>query len=278
MEPFQQLDKIEEYKRRLGMHTAVVNSSGKIWIFVEDFFEVEILADHEQQITVKLNSNGLHEEIMDSLEDLATNINRPWMIAGDFNVIMSEKEKYGGLAVGANEIQDFKVCMKNCIEVNHLIRNGSDHAPLLISYSGSTIPIKKPFKFLNFWVKNETFLDLVRTHYTTNFLANPFTPFHFKLKKVKDALVQWSKDTFGNIFQDIETLEEVIKVHEIQFELQLTPNKREKLYRVQADMNRYLHLEEEFLKQKDGMQWFQDGDRNTKFFHAYVQGRRKRFQ
>ncbi|XP_075074378.1 uncharacterized protein LOC142161983 [Nicotiana tabacum] len=45
---------------------------------------------------------------------------------------------------------------------------------------------------------------------------------------------------------------------------------------VQAEMIKYLALEEEFWRQKPGMLWFKDGDRNTKFFHAQVNGRRKR--
>ncbi|XP_059285190.1 uncharacterized protein LOC132038554 [Lycium ferocissimum] len=240
LEPFQQPDKIEEYRRRLGMQIALANVSGKIWIFVDDLFEVETVTDHMQHITFKLKSNGLQEDIVitivytrctqrerlelwDSLEDIATNMNmnRPWMIGGDFNVIMSEEEKYRGLAVGANETQDFNLCMQNCemqdfgfkgskytwwngqsgeycilkrldrclgnlkiqqmypgIEVKHLIKIGSDHAPLLISYAGNNMPIKKPFKFLNFWVKNETFLDVVKAQWTADFMANPFTLFH----------------------------------------------------------------------------------------------------
>ncbi|XP_019258573.1 PREDICTED: uncharacterized protein LOC109236798 [Nicotiana attenuata] len=43
-------------------------------------------------------------------------------------------------------------------------------------------------------------------------------------------------------------------------------------------MIRYLALEEEFWKQKAGMLWFKDGDRNTKFFHVQVKGRRKKLQ
>ncbi|XP_019229533.1 PREDICTED: uncharacterized protein LOC109210559 [Nicotiana attenuata] len=53
---------------------------------------------------------------------------------------------------------------------------------------------------------------------------------------------------------------------------------RERLQKVQAEIIRYLAIEEEFLKQKAGMAWFKDGDRNTKFFHAQVRGRRKRLQ
>ncbi|XP_055835039.1 uncharacterized protein LOC129903500 [Solanum dulcamara] len=256
MEPFQDSNKIEEYKRRLGMEHAMANISGKIWIFVEDIFDYHIIMDHQQHLTINLKIRGSQEEMLvtivyakctqnerldlwDSLEDLSTSVNIPWMIGGDFNAITSEEEKYGGLPVTINEIMDFRVCIQNCgmsdlgfrgskftwwngqngedcifkrldrclgnqllqtkysnVDIKHLIRSGSDHAPMLISYTGDNRSIKKPFKFLNFWV----------------------------------------------------------------------------------DLNKYLHLEEEFWKQKAGMQWFQDGDRNTKFFHAHVQGRRKRMQ
>ncbi|XP_060170522.1 uncharacterized protein LOC132601460 [Lycium barbarum] len=54
-------------------------------------------------------------------------------------------------------------------------------------------------------------------------MANPFILFHHKLKKVKVALVQWSFHTSGNIFLEIKTLEGVIKVHEVQFEIMPTP-------------------------------------------------------
>lgn len=39
-----------------------------------------------------------------------------------------------------------------------------------------------------------------------------------------------------------------------------------------------MDLEEELCKQKAGMSWFKHGDRNTKFFHDLVNGRRKRLQ
>ncbi|XP_059281333.1 uncharacterized protein LOC132035027 [Lycium ferocissimum] len=247
----------------------------------EDIFDCHILVDHPQHLALKLTLRGNQDEMVvslvyakcsqeermelwPSLEDIATTMVVPWLISGDFNVITSDEEKYGGLPVTINEVQDFRDCVQSCgvadlgfkgskftcwngqsgddyifkrldiclgnhalqmkftaIEISHFIRTGSDHVPLLISYFGESVSVKKPFKFLNFWAKHDSFLDIVR------------------------ALVQWSKQTFGNIFQEIETLEEVIK---------------------------------EFWKQKAGMQWFQDGDRNTRFFHAYVQGRRRRLQ
>lgn len=96
------------------------------------------------------------------------------------------------------------------------------------------------------------------------------------MKRVKQALTRWSKETFGDIFQQISTLEDVIKVKEIQLEIRQSVQNRVELYKAQADLKRYLKIEEEFWKQKAGMKWFQDGDRNTKFFHSYVTSRRKK--
>jgi len=67
-------------------------------------------------------------------------------------------------------------------------------------------------------------------------------------------------------------------VHEAQFDRSPTYHNRERLQKVQAELIRFLVLEKEFWKQKAGMSWFQDGDRNTKFFHAQVNSRRRRLQ
>ncbi|XP_015162378.1 uncharacterized protein [Solanum tuberosum] len=85
---------------------------------------------------------------------------------------------------------------------------------------------------------------------------------------VKKVLFQWSKETLGNIFQEIITLEEVIKVNETQFELDPSGTNRENLHKSQAELRKQLQREEEFWKQKAGMEWFKEGEKNTKFFHT----------
>lgn len=76
------------------------------------------------------------------------------------------------------------------VDIEHLIRSGSDHAPLLISFSTKVEKIIKSFKFLNFWLKDESFMEVVGEQWTTDFAANPFTIFHYKLKNLKKALSQ----------------------------------------------------------------------------------------
>ncbi|KAG5610592.1 hypothetical protein H5410_021873 [Solanum commersonii] len=43
-----------------------------------------------------------------------------------------------------------------------------------------------------------------------------------------------------------------------------------------AELKFYSHFEEEFRRQKASVQWFEEGDSNTKFFHSLVRRRRKR--
>jgi len=40
-------------------------------------------------------------------------------------------------------------------EVHHLIRQGSDHAPLHLICNSEEEPIVKTFRFLNFWTKHD---------------------------------------------------------------------------------------------------------------------------
>ncbi|XP_019240115.1 PREDICTED: uncharacterized protein LOC109220106 [Nicotiana attenuata] len=155
---------------------------------------------------------------------------------------------------------------------------GSDHSPLLLKCDIESPPIKKSFRFLNFWTKHESFLDVVKENWNADFSANPFVLFNFKLKKLKKALSVWSRATYGDVFQKIASLEELVLVHERQFEINPTQMNRQRLHKVQAEMIKYLALEEEFWRQKAGMMWFKDGDRNSKFFHAQVKGRRKRLK
>ncbi|XP_075087606.1 uncharacterized protein LOC107820507 [Nicotiana tabacum] len=303
MEPWQDINKLEEYRRKLGIHSAYANMNGKIWAFVDEDIDVDIVMNMKQQMTLKLFHRNMSKELYmillyakcdaiarielwDSMYHLASDMESPWLVGGDFNVILSEEEK-----VYLTEVEDFTHCMDTCtlynlgfkgslytwwngssdidcifkrqdrfftnqqfldlfpaLEVEHLIKYGSDHAPLLLSCNIDTVQVKKHFKFLNFWTKHKTFLKL------------------------------GAKETFGDIFKQVAALEDVIKVHEIEFELNPTAQNRAKLHKVEADLTKYYHLEEELWRQKAGMQWFKDGDRKTKFFHAHVRGKRKRLQ
>ncbi|XP_075111897.1 uncharacterized protein LOC142182015 [Nicotiana tabacum] len=53
-------------------------------------------------------------ELWDTLYSLDTNMVLPWLVGGDFNMIWDEEEKFGGLPVHINEIDDFRHCITTC--------------------------------------------------------------------------------------------------------------------------------------------------------------------
>ncbi|XP_075095163.1 uncharacterized protein LOC142173465 [Nicotiana tabacum] len=258
--------------------------------------EWKLVEDTEQHVTVRVFHHDLGQHMMmafvyakcsamkrldlwDHLYYLASDMELPWLVGGDFNVILYEYEKIGGLLVHPPEYENFAFCVNSCglfeqgykgspftwwngrsnaecifkrldrifvnlpfqnmlptIEVEHLIRTGLDHAPMLMTCGVQTTNFVKPFRFLNFWTKHATFMDV-------------------------------SRETFGDIFKQFAILEDIVRVKEMLFEEEPTTENRIVLQKAQSELKKYLSIEEKYWKQKAGMTWFAEGDRNTMDFY-----------
>ncbi|XP_071933165.1 uncharacterized protein [Coffea arabica] len=130
--------------------------------------------------------------------------------------------------------------LKNTVVVQHLGRDPSDHAPLLLSTVTRLNGKPVPFRFLNVWVAKSGFLDVVKESWSTVFTGSPFTVLLGKLQRVKQALRQCN------------------------------------LQEARARLRNALVVEEEFWRQKAHVKWLCDGDRNTRFFQAVVTERRRK--
>lgn len=69
-----------------------------------------------------------------------------------------------------------------------------------------------------------------------------------------------------------------IKVKELQLEMNNTEENRKDLMKTDVELQKFYQLEEEYWRQKSGMKWFNNGDRNIKFFHSDVKGRRRKLK
>ncbi|XP_060210653.1 uncharacterized protein LOC132637604 [Lycium barbarum] len=253
-----------------------------------DEWQGVVISESEQQVSLQLTHLSLNqsvlvsvvyakfdreerEEFWESMVELANQHDLPWIIGGDFNVIVSDEEKQGGLPVSSNETLDFSNCIQSCglidvgfsgskftwwngrteedyifkrldrilvnqqvldimpsTTVTHMIRHGSDHAALHLECNSNAEHIIKSFKFLNFWTNHHTFMDHLWEYISA-----------------------------------IATIEDTIKMKELQLENNPSRESRMLLYQAQAELTRFLHLEEEYWKRnKLSLKIIQDSNGN----------------
>ncbi|KAH0642254.1 hypothetical protein KY289_033228 [Solanum tuberosum] len=128
MEPFQSPLELDQYKRKLGFANVGVNCLGKIWFFWREDWEGDIILDMVQQVTLKFNMNNQEFlistvyarcnaldrlELWEELGTFGDMDQCPWIIGGDFNVILNEEEKSGGLQFTQTEALDFAAFISN---------------------------------------------------------------------------------------------------------------------------------------------------------------------
>ncbi|KAH0766277.1 hypothetical protein KY285_002148 [Solanum tuberosum] len=160
--------------------------------------------------------------------------------------------------------------------VEHLVRTGSDHAPMLISTSNSLREPKKYFRFLDFWTEHEGFMQVVEDAWIIHVEGSPMWKFHLKLKNVCKSLSHWSRNTIGNIFDKTKELQSKLEMLEKNCLTNNSEANRMEYNCTNALLVRHIKKEESFWRQKAGLKWFNDGDNNTKFFHSVINSRRKK--
>nr|XP_016492994.1 PREDICTED: uncharacterized protein LOC107812412 [Nicotiana tabacum] len=247
---------IQRYRMRLNMETTYANINGKIWLFfdtvVECFRETGIVRSFVL-FDEKIGGLPVHSH---EYEDFAFCVNSYelfdqgykgspftwWNGRPNAECIFKRLDR-----IFVN--MQFQ-SMLPTIEVEHLIRTGSDHAPLLMTCGEQTSNFIKPFRFLNFWTEHATFMEVVRQNWEVVFIGDPFLMFKNKLKKVKIALSKWSKDTFGDIFKQFDMLEEIVKAKEKLSKEEPTIENTIVLQKPQTELKKYFEYRRAILEAK----------------------------
>lgn len=118
--------------------------------------------------------------------------------------------------------------LMGCVEMEHLARTGSDHAPLLLFCGGQSAHYSKPFK--------ENFKKVVAHNWVSEVTEDIFVNLKQKMKKTKLALSCWSKERFGDIFKQLKIREDIARVKEDLFVEFPTAANRYILMRAQAEL------------------------------------------
>ncbi|XP_055824484.1 uncharacterized protein LOC129893019 [Solanum dulcamara] len=160
--------------------------------------------------------------------------------------------------------------------ITHLPTVGSDHCPLLLEFTEHYQHHIKYFKFLNCWTDHPSFMETVNNCWNRNIEGNPMWCFHQKMKRLSTTLSRWSRLQFGDIYAKVKEYEDKVRQAEEDLILDNSEECRTNLHSINAEYIRYLKLEDSMLKQKTQLQWFKEGDKNSKYFHAIIRGRRRK--
>jgi hypothetical protein len=154
----------------------------------------------------------------------------------------------------------------------------SDHCPLWLVLEGGPKKPPSPFKFNATWLEDESFRDLVKKHWRP-FDSRTGTPagVHFakNLKTIKALTIPWAKEKRQNEERELQATEEQLEAfYQEADEGLLTDITKNNIKTLEARRKQLLAEQEATWRLKSRAIWLEQGDENTKFFHAFSKGQK----
>ncbi|XP_074335942.1 uncharacterized protein LOC141673107 [Apium graveolens] len=245
------------------------------------------------------------------IKSLAAKSDMPWCILGDFNDMMYAADKKGDHAHPQYLLNGFSSTIKECHLMELDLKGGnytweksrgtqnwvrerldrafateawwhmfplcnltvhnticSDHEPILLELI-STSHSKQQFRFRfeNTWLKEDSF-----TVDVTNFWKS-LKPTHLmpKLISVSSFMAKWGRNFFHKFRDKVKHKKEEVNLYA---DCEDEEGVR-KFFEATNQLNDLLSHEEVYWKQRAKAFWLEEGDSNSKFFHAFANARKK---
>jgi len=80
-----------------------------------------------------------------------------------------------------------------------LVKNYSDHSPILASLASNSLRKVSNFRFFSKWLQDTSCLKLIHDSWANKVVGCPMFILQHKLKRLKLELQDWNKNSFGNV-------------------------------------------------------------------------------
>ncbi|XP_058092543.1 uncharacterized protein LOC131238990 [Magnolia sinica] len=250
LKPMLRDDKRVQVGLQLGFRSSVSNAAqgGQDLGFLRPSLTVDLIAVSSQMLSISAAIQGgpvsillsfvyakcsrsLRKNPWDQIAVLGAGPALPWVVAGDFNTVLSAFERQGRGIFDSSSASDF---------ADALNRAGLLDA----GFSGNQFP----------WCNNQSGQSRSWARLDRICCNSPwqtaFPAFQSKLRYVQTTLKSWNKDIFGNIFNNVELAEEDLSATE---DIVLRDNNPDNLQKLNQAKEKLTHLElceEIFWKQK----------------------------
>jgi hypothetical protein len=164
------------------------------------------------------------------------------------------------------------------VEVAVLANSCSDRNPLLVSFSHTNDVVwqkNKIFRYEAAWSKHPEQKEIIKKVWRPkNDNENSWMNIQGNLKGCRKSLKKWVWRQKIPVELQIEAkMKELLSIHMSDKSDVLVEENR-----IKEELHVMLEQEEHKWKQRAKINWLQNGDRNTKFFNAYANQRKKRNQ
>ncbi|XP_039027474.1 uncharacterized protein LOC120161268 [Hibiscus syriacus] len=277
--------------------------NGRIWVLWHKYLACSVISAYDQSVSIKgsfegqsfcvtavhgLNDGNARRHLWNQLISLDI-VNLPWLIGGDFNIILNPEESSGSINTSTlADISDFRSCVENL--------GGFDHSftgPLLTwsnKQQDSYLARKLDRVLVNSaWIDAFPESDVeflapgdsdhcpavvwLRKAAPVPVEGNPAQVLFQKLKRLKCPLRYLNKSHFNDISNQVKLKREEL------MRIQLANLSAGSIVNDEMQAERELHSLEEaemlFYKQKAKVSWINEGDQGTRFFHSVVASKRK---
>jgi hypothetical protein len=152
--------------------------------------------------------------------------------------------------------------------VSSLVMEPSDHVPCVISIS-TKIPKGNIFRFENYWMEHEHFMDLVTHGWNLPVLQTDKAKcLSAKFKNLRRVLKAWQLQ-LSNLKSNIDNVKLIMGLLDVLEEFRdLSVIEWNFRHLLQEKLAILLRQQQIYWKQRGVVKWVRFGDEGTKFFHA----------
>lgn len=149
-----------------------------------------------------------------------------------------------------------------------LVRSKSDHHPIMFNMQQDYVTYSSSFKFMKMWASHPDCHKIVSDSWNTPIFDCPMFILSQKLKNLKTVLKIWNKGSFGDVNKNVEkATKELENVQALITDEGSSEDLVAQEQLAQIELNKALHFQEDYWREKYRVNWHCFGDRNTAFFH-----------
>ena len=152
----------------------------------------------------------------------------------------------------------------------------SDHVPCVVNIA-TNIPKGKNFRFENYWMEHEVFMDVVRHGWSIPTQQSDVAKvISAKFKNLRRVLKAWQVQ-LSSLKGNIENVKLVLwLIQLVEFHRDLTIEEWNFKHILEDKLLSLLRQQRIYWKQRGTIKWVKFGDEGTKFFHANATLRSRR--